>query len=63
MRACLRSVYEQNMPNVIPIVIDNGSKDDTLEILRKEFPNVKVFDTGENLGFGKANNVSTQIRA
>lgn len=38
-------------------MVDNASTDDTLEILDKEFPQVKVIRSQKNLGFGKANNI------
>ncbi|MBI5033082.1 MAG: glycosyltransferase family 2 protein [Chloroflexi bacterium] len=38
------------------IVVDNASSDDTLEMLRAEFPNVRVIENKENVGFGRANN-------
>ena len=39
------------------IVIDNGSKDQTLSIIKSEFPEVEIIETGKNLGFGQANNI------
>jgi GT2 family glycosyltransferase len=38
------------------IVVDNASRDDSLEILRSEFPTVEVIDNSVNVGFGRANN-------
>jgi len=38
------------------IVVDNGSTDETVEIIRDKFPHVRLYDTGENLGFAKACN-------
>ncbi|MEA2064899.1 MAG: glycosyltransferase family 2 protein [Patescibacteria group bacterium] len=37
-------------------VIDNNSADNTAEIIKKEFPQVKLITNNENLGFAKANN-------
>lgn len=39
------------------IVIDNGSTDNTLGIIRDKFPQTHLIQSGENLGFGKANNI------
>lgn len=39
------------------IAIDNGSTDGTPALIRENFSEVEVIETGENLGFGKANNI------
>ncbi len=38
------------------IVVDNASHDSTVEMLRDEFPNVRVIANTENVGFTRANN-------
>lgn len=37
-------------------VVDNGSTDNTVEIIREKFPKVKVIQNDENLGFGHGHN-------
>jgi len=37
-------------------VVDNNSADSTVDMVRKEFPQVKLIANQENLGFAKANN-------
>lgn len=39
------------------IVIDNNSTDDSCEMIRSRFPNVKLIANAENLGFPKGNNI------
>lgn len=39
------------------IVVDNGSCDDSIESIKREFPEVLLLETGENLGFTGGNNV------
>lgn len=39
------------------IVIDNGSSDGTVEYITENYSEVKLVTTGENLGFGRANNI------
>ena len=55
---CLSSIYK-NAPHCSfeVIVIDNGSKDGSLDLIRKKFPEVITIKTGENLGFSRANNL------
>lgn len=38
------------------IVADNGSTDGSVEGVKEQFPDVKVIENKENVGFGKANN-------
>jgi GT2 family glycosyltransferase len=38
------------------IVVDNGSKDGSVEMLTAEYPHVRVISSAVNLGFGAANN-------
>ncbi len=51
----LRSLREQTRPTDV-VVVDNGSDDDSLELLREQFPEVEVLALGRNLGFGPALN-------
>lgn len=37
------------------IVVDNGSSDDSVEVLRREAPQIELVETGENLGFAGGN--------
>lgn len=53
---CFGSLQQSTIPINI-IAIDNGSTDGTPEIIHNKFPSVQVIQNGENLGFGKANNI------
>lgn len=55
---CIQSIFE-NAPSVNfeVVVIDNGSKDGSLERIRDTFPQILCIETGANLGFSKANNL------
>lgn len=45
-------------------VVDNDSRDGTVEMIRQEFPQIKLIANQDNLGFAKANNQALrQIRA
>ncbi|OIP97864.1 glycosyl transferase family 2 [candidate division WWE3 bacterium CG09_land_8_20_14_0_10_39_24] len=54
-RNCLNSLKNLTIPAKI-IVSDNGSSDGTVEMVKKEFPNVLLLDNKYNLGFAKGNN-------
>ena len=60
VKKCFRSLEESSIkPDVL--VIDNGSTDETLPMLRAGYPSVRIIETGENLGFGAANNIGLRI--
>jgi GT2 family glycosyltransferase len=62
IEACLRSVVGHTAPFAAEtVVVDNASADGTPAAVRALFPEVRVIETGENLGFARANNVG--IRA
>lgn len=58
LRDCLRHVYESDVDKTVEvIVVDNGSNDDSVDMVNKEFPQAHVIKAGRNLGFAKANNL------
>ncbi len=56
---CLTSLKSVAYPHTA-VVVDNGSRDDSVACIRKEFPEVLVFETGGNLGFAGGNNVALE---
>ncbi len=53
----LKSIIENTKSVEYEItVVDNASTDKTLEIVKKEFPSVKIIQTGGNKGFGYGHN-------
>ena len=62
MDRCLGSLRDSSVQSDV-IVIDNGSTDGTLEYIASEFSEVQLVATGENLGFGKANNIGLRKAA
>lgn len=53
---CLRSVLNQTFKDFSIIIIDNGSADQTVEIINERFPQLRVIKHKENIGFVKAHN-------
>ena len=57
IRGCCTSVAQNAGPVTIEhVVIDNGSTDATVNIVRGEFPRVRLIENRMNLGFTAANN-------
>ena len=53
---CIGSLRRSTIP-LHTIVIDNCSKDETVEYIQARFPEVTVLPQAENLGFGQGNNL------
>jgi len=58
LRACLDSLRAQTLLDFETIVVDNASRDDTVGIVRSEYPEVHLLANPTNLGFGNANNLA-----
>ncbi|MFE3867876.1 glycosyltransferase family 2 protein [Flavobacterium sp. LS2P90] len=58
LELCVLSVHNalENIDGEI-IVIDNNSQDDSCAMMKQRFPNVKLIQNNENLGFPKGNNI------
>ncbi|NOE35827.1 glycosyltransferase family 2 protein [Ruegeria sp. HKCCD7318] len=57
LRDCLTSVFEKYDSALMEvIVIDNGSSDNSCDIVRKNFPGVILQENTQNVGFAAANN-------
>jgi len=58
--ACIESLQEVNYPALNTIVVENASKDDSVEVIRDNFPNVFLIESDENLGYCGGNNLGIQ---
>ncbi len=59
LRRCLACVE----PEHELIVVDNASRDGSVEMVQEEFPHVRLISNPDNRGFGAANNQGTAIAA
>ena len=62
LRRCLTSLDRQSIPrtDLEVIVVDNASADDSVQMVRSEFPNCHLVCQEENAGFGAANNAGAR---
>jgi GT2 family glycosyltransferase len=54
---CLESLDQLDYENYEVVVVDNGSVDGSVPVIREQFPGVTIIETGENLGYAGGNNV------
>ena len=48
IKKCLNSLLNLDYPNIEILIVDSGSKDGTLEMLKKEFPQIRSLTTKED---------------
>lgn len=53
---CLESLRQQTWQDFELIVVDNGSTDDSVATLTRDYPEVRLLELPENLGYSVANN-------
>jgi len=56
LRDCLDSVLASDYENFEVVVIDNASTDDSIEFVKKNYPQVKLVENEKNYGFASALN-------
>ncbi|MDT7971791.1 MAG: glycosyltransferase family 2 protein [Armatimonadota bacterium] len=62
LRECLRSLWRNGEGLAMEvIVVDNASDDGTAEMVRQEFPQVRLVVNERNLGYTKANNIGIHL--
>ena len=59
--ACLESLQRIDYPNLSILVVDNGSTDNSVEMIRKSFQVIEILETHANLGFAAGNNVGIRL--
>jgi len=61
LRKCIASILKNVSVSYEVIVIDNNSADNSSEMVKKEFPQIKLIANKNNFGFSKANNQGVKI--
>ena len=61
LAVCLESLRKQTFESAETIVVDNNSTDDTLAILERDFPEVRVLALKENRGVSGGRNAGVQF--
>lgn len=54
---CLRSLEHVTYTNIVPVVVDNCSKQESVQAIRQAYPDLKIIEAGDNLGFTGGNNL------
>lgn len=59
LKNCLEALNDLNHKDKYKIIIvDNNSSDNSVSLIKKEFPDIFLIENKENLGYAKANNIA-----
>ncbi|GCD80884.1 glycosyltransferase family 2 protein [Schleiferia thermophila] len=59
LKLCLDSVFKAaNGHGIEVFVVDNASSDDSVDMVKQNFPQVRLIANSQNLGFSRANNIA-----
>ena len=58
---CLKSLHQISYNEIEIILVDNSSSDDSLDFVKREYPNVIIIKLEKNRGFAEPNNIGTKI--
>lgn len=63
LKACLHSIYASPLEGrtLEVIVVDSASTDDSVAMVRSQFPQVQLIPQSANLGFTRCNNIGLEI--
>jgi hypothetical protein len=57
IKECIYSLLDQTYSNYEIIIVDNASTDNSVDIIKNEFPEIRLIINQKNLGFASGNNI------
>lgn len=61
IKPCLDAVFAQDYQNFEVIIVDNGSNDGTVNLIKSNYPQIRLIENRKNLGTAKARNQAIEI--
>jgi len=60
LKGCLESILSQTFTDYEIILVDNASSDDSVTFVKDNFPQVKIIQNKDNVGFAEGNNIGIE---
>ena len=57
LKECIESLLSQSFTDYEIILVDNASSDDSVNFIKEHFPQVKIIQNKDNVGFAEGNNI------
>jgi len=57
LKECIESLLSQSFTDYEIILVDNASSDDSVSFVKEHFPQVKIIQNNDNVGFAEGNNI------
>jgi len=57
---CINSIKKQTYTDFEILLVDNNSNDNSVDIVRKHYPDIQIIENKNNLGFAEGNNIGIQ---
>ena len=57
---CVNSLLDQTYKDIEIIIWDNNSQDDSVRIIKQNYPSIRLVENKQNDGFAKANNLAVK---
>ena len=61
LKDCFTSLKNQTYSNFEIVLVDNASQDGSVKFVKKNFPEIKIIENKENLGFAEGNNKGMRL--
>lgn len=58
---CLKSLAKVEHDNYKILVVDNGSTDDSVKVIKKEYPDIEILQLDSNIGYAAGNNAGFEL--
>jgi len=58
---CIQSVLDQTYREIELVVVDNASTDGSVDLIKRNFPHIRLIENPTNLGFSKAINQGIKV--
>jgi len=61
IESCLDSIIMQQHSDFEVIVVDNGSMDDSVKLIQRKYPSIRLVTLDQNMGFTGGNNIGFSV--